>query len=183
MTVRSRDRRRPVRSVTSQCSAAGRAATPPPSAPPSSERRRSASTRRSALGGTCLRIGCIPTKAGCRPRSRSRRPRRPSAKLGVKVGEPEPDFAAANAWKGAVVKQLTSGVASPSRRRGRMGPGRGPLLRSQHHLGAGQGGRSLQAGDHCHRVVSAAAADSGDRLEPCVDSAGLLRRSRCPGDW
>jgi dihydrolipoamide dehydrogenase len=33
------------------------------------------------------------------------------AKLGVKVGEPELDFAAANEWKAGVVKQMTQGVA------------------------------------------------------------------------
>jgi dihydrolipoamide dehydrogenase len=33
------------------------------------------------------------------------------AKLGVKTGEPQLDFGAANEWKGAVVKQMTQGVA------------------------------------------------------------------------
>jgi len=33
------------------------------------------------------------------------------ARLGVKVGQPELDFATANEWKAAVVKQLTQGVA------------------------------------------------------------------------
>src|SRR5207244_2193381 len=33
------------------------------------------------------------------------------AKLGVKVGEPELDFAKANEWKANVVKQMTQGVA------------------------------------------------------------------------
>ena len=34
------------------------------------------------------------------------------AKLGVRVGAPELDFAAANEWKAGVVKQMTGGVAS-----------------------------------------------------------------------
>jgi len=68
--------------------------------------------KESALGGTCLRIGCIPTKAWVQTAFALKEAEETFAKLGVKVGEPELDFAAANAWKGAVVKQLTQGVAS-----------------------------------------------------------------------
>src|SRR2546430_10735160 len=64
------------------------------------------------LGGTCLRIGCIPTKAWVQTAFALKEAEETFAKLGVKVGEPQLDFAAANEWKAAVVKQLTSGVAS-----------------------------------------------------------------------
>ena len=64
------------------------------------------------LGGTCLRIGCIPTKAWVQSAFYLKAAEESFAKLGVKVGEPELDFAAANEWKAAVVKQMTSGVAS-----------------------------------------------------------------------
>ncbi|HEY3182174.1 MAG TPA: dihydrolipoyl dehydrogenase [Gaiellaceae bacterium] len=63
------------------------------------------------LGGTCLRIGCIPTKAWVQTAHFIHQARDSFAKLGVKVGEPELDFGAANEWKAAVVKQMTQGVA------------------------------------------------------------------------
>src|SRR5919198_1594107 len=64
------------------------------------------------LGGTCLRVGCIPTKAWVQTAFSIKEAEETFAKLGVKVGEPELDFATANEWKAAVVKQMTSGVAS-----------------------------------------------------------------------
>jgi len=64
------------------------------------------------LGGTCLRVGCIPTKAWVQTAFAIKEAEETFAKLGVKVGEPELDFAAANEWKAGVVKQMTGGVAS-----------------------------------------------------------------------
>src|SRR3954464_10272531 len=63
------------------------------------------------LGGTCLRVGCIPTKAWVQTAHFIHQARDSYAKLGVKVGDPEPDFGAANEWKAGVVKQMTQGVA------------------------------------------------------------------------
>src|SRR6188472_2490465 len=54
------------------------------------------------LGGTCLRVGCIPIKEAGET----------FGKLGVQVGAPTLDFATANQWKDGVVKQMTSGVAT-----------------------------------------------------------------------
>src|SRR5512133_940029 len=64
------------------------------------------------LGGTCLRIGCIPTKAWVQTAFAIKEAEHTFGKLGVRVGEPQLDFGAANEWKAAVVKQMTSGVAS-----------------------------------------------------------------------
>ncbi len=64
------------------------------------------------LGGTCLRVGCIPTKAWVQTAFALKEAGETFAKLGVKVGEPELDFGIANEWKARVVKQMTSGVAS-----------------------------------------------------------------------
>jgi dihydrolipoamide dehydrogenase len=58
------------------------------------------------LGGTCLRVGCIPTKAWVQTAFALKEAGETFAKLGVKVGEPELDFGAANDWKDAIVKQL-----------------------------------------------------------------------------
>src|SRR5919204_1970944 len=64
------------------------------------------------LGGTCLRVGCIPTKAWVQTAFALKEAHETFRKLGVRVGEPHLDFAAANEWKAAVVKQMTNGVAS-----------------------------------------------------------------------
>ena len=64
------------------------------------------------LGGTCLRIGCIPTKAWVQTAFSMKEAEHTFAKLGVQVGEPRLDFATANEWKAQVVNQMTGGVAS-----------------------------------------------------------------------
>jgi dihydrolipoamide dehydrogenase len=68
--------------------------------------------REDELGGTCLRVGCIPTKAWVSTAHALHAAREINPKLGVRTQEPELDFAAANEWKAAVVKQMTGGVAS-----------------------------------------------------------------------
>ena len=68
--------------------------------------------RDAELGGTCLRVGCIPTKAWVTTAHALHAAREIDPKLGVVTGEPELDFAQANEWKAAVVKQMTGGVAS-----------------------------------------------------------------------
>src|SRR5712691_8068295 len=64
------------------------------------------------LGGTCLRVGCIPTKAWVQTAHAIKDAHESFAKFGVQVGEPQLDMGAANAWKDGVVKQMTQGVAS-----------------------------------------------------------------------
>jgi dihydrolipoamide dehydrogenase len=67
--------------------------------------------REPELGGTCLRVGCVPTKAWVQTAHAMREADETFTKLGVKVGPPMLDMAAANEWKDAVVKQMTGGVA------------------------------------------------------------------------
>ncbi len=69
------------------------------------------------LGGTCLRVGCIPTKAWVQTAQFLHQARHSFAKLGVSVGEAELDFGAANEWKNSVVSQMTGGIALRSSRR------------------------------------------------------------------
>src|SRR5690349_5644700 len=64
------------------------------------------------LGGTCLRVGCIPTKAWVQTAHFLHQAHDTIEKLGVNVSEPHLDFAKANEWKAAVVMQMTSDVAS-----------------------------------------------------------------------
>src|SRR5437763_902729 len=64
------------------------------------------------LGGTCLRVGCIPTKAWVQTAFALREVEESFAKFGVQVSGAQLDFGASNAWKAGVVQQMTSGVAS-----------------------------------------------------------------------
>ena len=64
------------------------------------------------LGGTCLRVGCIPTKAWVQTALALKEAEESFAKFGVQVGSASLDFAASNAWKAGVVGQMTQGVAS-----------------------------------------------------------------------
>src|ERR1041384_8517311 len=68
--------------------------------------------KESELGGTCLRVGCIPTKAWVQTAFALKEANETFEKLGVKIGPAELDFGAAQAWKEGVVKQLTGGVAT-----------------------------------------------------------------------
>ncbi len=67
--------------------------------------------KESALGGTCLRVGCIPTKAWVETAHALKAAEETFAKLGVEVGPPRLDLRAANEWKRGVVEQMTRGVA------------------------------------------------------------------------
>src|ERR671919_2087741 len=65
-----------------------------------------------ALGGTCLRVGCIPTKAWVQTAFALKEAHETFAKLGVNVSEPQLDMQAASKWKNDVVGQMTGGIAS-----------------------------------------------------------------------
>src|ERR1700751_5149628 len=64
------------------------------------------------LGGTCLRVGGIPTKAWVQTAHFIPQAQETFGKIGLKGGDAQLDFAKANDWKAAVVKQMTGGVAS-----------------------------------------------------------------------
>src|SRR5256714_11382521 len=68
--------------------------------------------REPELGGTCLRIGCIPTKAWVQTAFALKEAEHTFDKVGVKLGGFQLEFGTANEWKAGVVKQMTSGVAS-----------------------------------------------------------------------
>jgi dihydrolipoamide dehydrogenase len=63
------------------------------------------------LGGTCLRVGCIPTKAWVQTAYALREVDESYGKFGVEVTGARLDFGVANDWKAGVVHQMTSGVA------------------------------------------------------------------------
>ena len=116
------------------------------------------------LGGTCLRIGCIPTKAWVQTAFAIKEAEHTFAKLGVQVGAPQLDFATANEWKAGVVKQMATASRASSRRTASSGSRAGPVQGREHDRGRGWGGRDLQERGGRDRLVPVAPADRGDRL-------------------
>ena len=133
------------------------------------------------LGGTCLRVGCIPTKAWVQTAHELHRARELFAKLGVRVGEPELDFGAAVEWKNGVVSQMTGGVASLFKANGvEWVKGTGSFKDA--NTIAVEGGEDVS-------FKSAIVATGSFPLRPpiegldsprCVDSTGLLAQTEVP---
>jgi dihydrolipoamide dehydrogenase len=133
------------------------------------------------LGGTCLRIGCIPTKAWVQTAFALKEAEESFAKFGVRVGEATLDFAASNAWKAGVVKQMTDGVASLFKANGvEWVKGSGRF--SDANTIAIDGGESIS-------FKQAVIATGSFPLRPpipglesprCVDSEGLLAQEQLP---
>ena len=117
------------------------------------------------LGGTCLRVGCIPTKAWVQTAHALHDARDTFAKLGAVVGEPQLDFGAANEWKDSVVKQMTGGVAQLFKANGvEWVQGAGRFTGPNTIAVDGARGRHVQERGRRHRLVSGPAADPGPRL-------------------
>ena len=133
------------------------------------------------LGGTCLRVGCIPTKAWVQTAFALKEAEESFAKFGVRVGEATLDFAASNAWKAGVVKQMTQGVAGLFKANGVewvKGAGR---FTSANTI-AVEGGEDVN-------FKQAIVATGSSPLRPpipgldsprCVDSTGLLAQEEQP---
>src|SRR6476659_10216361 len=135
-----------------------------------------------ALGGTCLRVGCIPTKAWVQTAHALHDARDTFAKLGVSVGEPSLDFGAAAKWKDAVVDQMTGGVASLFKANG-VAWVRGEGRFTGANTIAVDGGEDVT-------FKQAIVATGSFPLRPpipgldssrCVDSTGLLAQTEVPG--
>jgi dihydrolipoamide dehydrogenase len=133
------------------------------------------------LGGTCLRVGCIPTKAWVQTAFFLKAAEESFSKLGVNVGDPQLDFAKANEWKSAVSHQMTQGVATLFKANGVewvKGEGR---FKDANTI-AVQGGEDVT-------FKSAIVATGSFPLRPpiegldselCVDSTGLLAQTEIP---
>jgi dihydrolipoamide dehydrogenase len=68
-----------------------------------------ACVEKGALGGVCLNVGCIPTKALLHV-AEGLREARHAETYGVKFAEPEIDLKALENWKSGVVNKMTGGV-------------------------------------------------------------------------
>src|SRR4051795_2833248 len=134
------------------------------------------------LGGTCLRVGCIPTKAWVQTAYGLKEAEETFGKLGVKVGTAELDFGVANEWKAGVVKQMTSGVASLFKANGVEWVKGAGTFRDVNTI-AVEGGEDVT-------FKSAIVATGSFPIRPpiegldherCVDSTGLLAQTEVPG--
>ena len=133
------------------------------------------------LGGTCLRVGCIPTKAWVQTAHFLHQANENFAKLGIQVDGTRLDFDAANEWKTGVVKQMTGGVAGLFKANGVewvKGAGR---FKDANTI-AVEGGEDVT-------FRSAVVATGSFPLRPpipglesdlCVDSTGLLAQTEVP---
>jgi dihydrolipoamide dehydrogenase len=138
--------------------------------------------REPELGGTCLRVGCIPTKAWVQTAFALKEAEEHFAKFGVEVGEAKLDFAASNAWKTGVSKQMTAGVASLFKANG-VGWVEGAGTFTDANTIAIEGAEDVS-------FRSAIVATGSYPLRPpiegldsarCVDSTGLLAQEQVPG--
>src|SRR5215207_7129553 len=133
------------------------------------------------LGGTCLRVGCIPTKAWVQTAFAIKEAEETFAKLGVQVSEPQLDFGTANEWKAGVVKQMTSGVASLFKANG---------VEWVKGTGSFKDANTIAVeGEEDVQFRSAVIATGSFPLAPpipgldsprCVDSTGLLAQTEVP---
>jgi dihydrolipoamide dehydrogenase len=133
------------------------------------------------LGGTCLRVGCIPTKAWVQTAHALHDARETYPRLGAVTGEPRLDFAAASSWKDAVVKQMTGGVAQLFKANGvEWARGRGTFT--------GPNTIAVEGGEDV-TFKSAIVATGSTPIRPpvpgldsprCVDSTGLLAQTEVP---
>jgi dihydrolipoamide dehydrogenase len=133
------------------------------------------------LGGTCLRIGCIPTKAWVQTAHALHAAHEIDPKLGVITGEPTLDFARANEWKSAVVQQMTGGVAQLFKANGVEWVKGAGSFRDASTI-AVEGGEDVS-------FTSAIVATGSFPMRPpipgldsprCVDSTGLLAQTEVP---
>src|ERR671918_1397604 len=137
--------------------------------------------KESALGGTCLRVGCIPTKAWVQTAFALKEAEETFAKLGVRVGQAELDFGAANEWKSAVVKQMTGGVASLFKANGvEWVKGAGRFTDA--NTIAVEGGEDVTFRQAIVATGSFPLRPPIDGLDSprCVDSTGLLAQTELP---
>src|ERR687897_1683539 len=133
------------------------------------------------LVGTCLRVGCIPTKAWVQTAHALQAALEIDPKLGVMTGEPTLDFARANEWKSAVVQQMTGGVAQLFKANGVEWVKGAGSFRDASTI-AVEGGEDVS-------FTSAIIATGSFPIRPpipgldssrCVDSTGLLAQTEVP---
>ncbi|HWB21850.1 MAG TPA: dihydrolipoyl dehydrogenase [Gaiellaceae bacterium] len=133
------------------------------------------------LGGTCLRVGCIPTKAWVQTAHFLHQGRDSFPKLGVVTDEPKLDFAKANEWKSAVVSQMTSGVAQLFKANGvEWVKGTGTFKDANTIAISGGGEVTFRSAIIATGSFPMSPPIPGLDSDLCVDSTGLLAQTEIP---
>jgi dihydrolipoamide dehydrogenase len=143
------------------------------------------------LGGTCLNVGCIPTKTLLNSVKQYVHARE-AEKFGVTAGELSWNWAAMQKWKNEVVSKLREGVAGQMKRFGvDVAEGRGEMNAAPSGGRAGRLRVRLNAGGEaeyearavlvCAGSVPSSPPIPGSRDNPrVVDSTGLLSAEAAP---
>src|SRR5437870_3424108 len=134
------------------------------------------------LGGTCLRIGCIPTKAWVQTAFALKEAEHTFEKLGVKLGGFQLEFGKANEWKAAVVKQMTQGVASLFKANGVEWVKGSGSFKDANTIAVEGGGEDVTFKSAIIATGSFPLRPPIDGLDSprCVDSTGLLAQTEVP---
>jgi dihydrolipoamide dehydrogenase len=137
--------------------------------------------REPELGGTCLRIGCIPTKSWVQTAFALKEAGETFDKIGVRLDGSHLEFSKANDWKAEVVHQMTQGVAFLLEANGAEWVKGAGTFKDANTIGV--------EGDDDVTFQSAIIATGSFPLRPpieglestrCVDSEGLLRQTEVP---
>ena len=133
------------------------------------------------LGGTCLNVGCIPTKAWVQSAHAVKDAHHAFPQLGVTVGEPVVDFTQVQANKGEIVAGAVGGVTYLLKANGvTVVKGRGTF--SGPNTIAVEGGEDVT---FKHAVIATGSHPLRPPVEgidhaKCVDSTGLLEITEIP---
>ncbi|HEV2300177.1 MAG TPA: dihydrolipoyl dehydrogenase [Stellaceae bacterium] len=139
---------------------------------------------RSSLGGTCLNIGCIPSKALLQSSERFAEARRGLDEHGIKLGEVSLDLAAMMARKNKVVDGLTKGVEYLFRKHKiDWLKGKGRITAPGRVVVSGEAARDVEAGAIVIATGSEAAPLPGIEIDEkrILSSTGALSLDRVPG--
>ena len=141
--------------------------------------------QRPTLGGVCLNVGCIPSKALLHA-ARVIAETREMAAHGLRFGDPDVDLDALRGWKDGVVSRLTGGLAGLARQRKvRIVPGTGRFTAPDQVAVTGDDGAVTTVS--FERAIIAAGSEpvrlpflpEGDPR--VIDSTGALDLASVPG--
>ncbi len=135
-----------------------------------------------ALGGVCLNVGCIPSKALLHA-AKVIEEAHEMSELGVKFAEPEIDTEKLRSWKQSVVDRLTGGLAGLAKQRKvNVVQGTGTFVSPHHVRVEGESGSQVIAFNQC--IIAAGSEPAmipGLPDDPrIIDSTGALELGDMP---
>ncbi|MDX1563278.1 MAG: dihydrolipoyl dehydrogenase, partial [Gammaproteobacteria bacterium] len=138
-----------------------------------------------AFGGTCLNVGCIPSKALLESSELYHRAHEEFEAHGIKVGNLEFDVAKMQARKQGIVEQLTGGIEALFKANGVTGiKGRGRLLKNKQVEVSGADGDQTLSAKHVILATGSTPIELPSAKfdgEHIVDSSGALAFDSVPG--